>query len=291
MGIDNKNHLDNNPPLDPRIESLAQGPITFEATGDRQYPVIEGLGEVIDFGEVAEQQALAYARGVMPETSLDLLSSEGSTALILEDGTGLAFKLMRGNGYYSYTEDEAAGMTLMSNVGLAPKMHLLLDAHEDFRTDLIGTTPKREFGDVIIPRQEVQGNLPMIVMDKVAAASITTMPLDRVRGEFKRVVTILSENGIAVLGDVEIVHDTATGAATFIDLGGLYRVPNVAAWKDVPNEITHIIQPTFRRFAGGNRYGLGDKEIQAIINTNGLEGLAQRLVEARIEHDSSMPPA
>lgn len=163
---------------------------------------------------------------MFPDRTLKLLSNEGSSAVILEDGE-YVFKVMRDPIYYSYAEDEMGALTYMHGLGLAPRPILLADAAEHYREEMKGGHVKRHFADIDIQRIETNTPNPILVMEKLDAVPLQSVTedifsADRAVSEYHRILDTVLANRI-VFGDVELVLDRTSDSMKFIDLGGLSK--------------------------------------------------------------------
>lgn len=171
-------------------------------------------------GEEAIREALAYAGTIFPDANLRLLSDEGSSAVVLEDDQGNIFKVYRNAHSYSYVENEMATLTRLSELGVAPKPYLLVDAAQERCTDEPEEYQRNEFGDTQIRRIKSEGAFPIIVMEKIDALPLRTLPSDAVIPEFDRLWSIFEYEDYS-FGDTELVIDQNSGHAKFIDVGGI----------------------------------------------------------------------
>ena len=168
-------------------------------------------------------RALGYAASLFPGRELRLLSNEGSSAVVLEDDEAHVFKVMRDAHRYSYYEDEMGALTLLSDLGLAPRPFVLVDAALEFRTEQEGIPEERNFGDIPILRVKGGGKYPVIVMEKVDFNHKNTMTDGQRIEAFDTLLSVFEANRL-VAGDTELVVDKHTGKPIFIDVGGFGRI-------------------------------------------------------------------
>ncbi|MEK7153343.1 MAG: hypothetical protein AAB834_05315, partial [Patescibacteria group bacterium] len=70
-------------------------------------------------------EAIAYVRTIFPDSNFSFLGA-GRYGVVLADDTGKAFKVYRSALLYSKYEKEAGALQLLSDAGLAPKLHLFV---------------------------------------------------------------------------------------------------------------------------------------------------------------------
>jgi hypothetical protein len=199
----------------PRMEAVINRR-AYPQTGYKEY-------YSIGTGPEAASQALAYASDIFPQADLSVLSTEGSSAVILEDQQ-YAYKVMRDAHNYTYTESEMANLQLLHREGLAPRPYVLIDAALDERTERAGHTIRPGYEGEQIPRIDEGGKLPILVMDKIAYEPLSVLTPEQRVAEFDRIAEIATRLGI-VFGDVEFVYDTNAEHVTVLDAGGVVRDP------------------------------------------------------------------
>lgn len=191
-------------------------------------PIVRG--RELGYGPDAKAGELAidYASHILSKEPRDLavLSDRWSSSVVLEDTTSSGtddkvYKVFRQSTHYGYVENEMAALTYLHNLSLAPKPYLLIDADIQYRaTD--GVSGHQYFAGTPIIRQNLGGDLPIIVMDKVDTAPLDTMSDEQMAKEFMRVVATGAEHRLS-FGDTELVYDQKKQCVTFIDLGGVGR--------------------------------------------------------------------
>lgn len=188
--------------------------------------------------------ALAYAQAAFPKSQLSALSAKGSSGVILEDTYGHAYKVYFHARGYEYVEQEAAYIQYLGDLGIAPRLHLLVDTDPRVRAEDSKVWRPNVKDDIIIPRQETRLPLPIIVMDKIDAAEPTELSVARALEEFDRLSRIVLEHYIS-LGDTELVLNRQTDRLMFIDIGGVtvYKDQESAPvlWPVSPNDSAEAI--------------------------------------------------
>jgi hypothetical protein len=168
------------------------------------------------------QEAISYAEAVFPGSTFSFLDS-GRYGIVLADDMGRAYKVYRSAVNYSRYEKEAGALQLLSNAGLAPKLHLFVDAGEEYRLDRKAFDYTRfGFEDVQIPRQNSGRELPVLVMDSVDVAPLENAEPAKLIDGFCRVASVFMKEGI-YSWDAEVTIDKRTGEAIILDVGELYQ--------------------------------------------------------------------
>ncbi len=211
--------------------SALQTEITFAPSGANIYPLkTEPISDTyvepdIKLGRGADpgEEALRYVSEIFPDSRLSVLSTEGVSAVVLQDDEGRAYKVHKTPDMYSNVEEEVAILSMLSAEGLAPKPLLLVDAALQYRTDGSLRGPKRFFADIKIPRQEGVGPFPITVMDKVNEAPIEQAPLERVLDSFEKLAALTIKEGL-VFHDIEPVYDLDDQTVKLLDCDGIGRV-------------------------------------------------------------------
>jgi hypothetical protein len=180
------------------------------------------IRNLVTFGDMANETARQYVQTMFPEKRLSLLSDDGSSAQVFEDGEGRIYKVMKTPDDYSYTEDEVGGIEQLYQLGLGPKLHGLVDAAYKYRS--VNPTRRTSFTDIPFHRIDGDGVLPVIVTDKVNKGEIMEeMSDDDIIAGMEELVAIVVENDLS-LGDIEFVYDRDKGKIQIIDAGGLGRM-------------------------------------------------------------------
>jgi hypothetical protein len=275
------------------VRIVATSPVVIEAPGEETYPrstkeYVEDSEPSLGHGPASAARALNYAASILPDSHLEVLSSVGSSAVVLHDGQW-AFKVMRKPSYYSYYEDEAAAMGLMYKLGLAPAPYILMDAAREFRTETKSGTPKRYFSDEPIPRVETPGPLPIIAMEKLSIAPLHSLPVKKAVREFDRILDLTLPHGI-IFGGVKPFVDQKTGTVKFIDLGGLsqynpsmrYSTRGTQARDRYPGisdddvQVTQCVDSLFSRFTGGYQQPrVSEEAILETLQSKGRRGITE----------------
>lgn len=192
------------------------------------YPTIEGQesfatsAAVMGYGRPASERAVRYARNLFQDGQLSILSSDGSSAVLLRDGRGNAYKVYRRSDRYGYIEEEAAKAKILSDLGIGPRPTALVDAALEYRREWPNDT--RSFGDVRIPRVESTGRFAVLVTEEVPRAlSLQAAGLAVVLREFTRLETLVHGQNFT-FDDTEFVYDTDKEKMVIIDAGGLFRL-------------------------------------------------------------------
>lgn len=166
--------------------------------------------------------AKEYLKALIPETNIELLSDEGSSAAVFEDDKGKIYKVYRDAEYYSYIEEEAAVLKILSDEGVAPKLHALIDAGMEHRLENRPLPARNDLEDVAIPRIDSHSELPVLVMDKVEGMDISEVPSASIQTEcFKQVSMAALKHGLC-FGDTQILYEPSSKSAKVIDAGGIY---------------------------------------------------------------------
>jgi len=157
-------------PLDVRID--AAEPPAYASARATPYEGSAKRGLEIHDSPTQAEEAIEYANTIFPDSTFSFVGS-GRYGIVLADETGKAFKVYRSALHYSRYEKEAGALRLLSDAGLAPKMHLLVDAGQEYRLDRKAYNYTTfGFEDVQIPRQNSGKELPVLVMDRVDAGPL-----------------------------------------------------------------------------------------------------------------------
>jgi|GEM_PF-2603646 len=219
------------PDLPPDLILLGNEPAQIKPVHDTLPPTEPAQqGMELGFnGPQSSQAALDYASHILGKkegVDLTVLSDRWSTSIVLEDvpkngEDQKVYKIFRSSENYPKVESEMGNLTLLYAHDLAPKPHLLIDAASEYRA-APGIKHVQESASTQIVRQDCGGSLPIIVMDKVEAVPVDTMPDEQLQAEFTRVVQTTKELKLA-LSDTEIVYDKKQQRVTCIDAGGIGR--------------------------------------------------------------------
>jgi len=265
-------------PLDVRIDAI--GPASYAPTGAVPYegPAKRGP-EIYDSPQQADE-AIAYARTIFPDSTFSFLGS-GRYGVVLADDAGRAFKVYRTALEYSRYEKEAGALQLLSDAGLAPELHLFVDAGSEYRLDrkaydytMFG------FEDIQIPRQNSGKELPILVMDRVDAEPLESAEPAKFVDGFCRVADVFMREGI-YSWDAEVMTDKRTGEVIILDVGELYQRrlhgPEHRSKLECDLEVLRGVALDF---------GLSKNEfqIQDAYRQGGLEAVRELLV--RLTHNS-----
>ncbi|MEK7153543.1 MAG: hypothetical protein AAB834_06340, partial [Patescibacteria group bacterium] len=108
---------------------------------------------------------------------------------------------------------------------LAPKLHLFVDAGEEYRLDRKAYDyTKFGFEDVTIPRQNSGKELPVLVMDRVDVEPLEHAEPTELLDGFCRVADVFLKNNIHSW-DAEVMVDKKSGKVIILDVGELSQRP------------------------------------------------------------------
>jgi hypothetical protein len=140
---------------------------------------------------------------------------------VLGDDTGKAFKVYRSALSYSRYEKEAGALQVLSRAGVAPGLHLFVDAGDEYRLDR-KSYDYTTFGfeDVQIPRQNSGRELPVMVMDRVDAGPLESAEPPKLIDGFCKVADVFMKEDI-YSWDAEVMVDKRTGEIIILDVGEL----------------------------------------------------------------------
>lgn len=276
------------------------GRLRHARTGQLTYPDRPSINTVsLEGDEEGAQHALDYVRKLFPKEEFSLLSLAGSGAIVLEGkNSSKVFKVLKSPGRYSYTESEAGALQFMGEAGLTPKLTMLVDAAQEYRSELSmyggSFRPRREFENVIIPRVNGGGEYPVIVMDKVNARPLRAMPEDVLLQQFDEILAFALENKLE-FGDVEPVYDADAGGIKIIDVGGIARVQlnrymqtydgrQKDLYPGMPDNVLEratIIGSVLNSFIDMDGRLISIQEVAKIMTSGDLDGFHQLLKRAR----------
>jgi hypothetical protein len=222
-GVSTIEHGDSlKPPIDMELEGIE--PAHYAPAGARPYEGSAKRG--IDIPDSPEQEELAskYLSSLFPESKFSYLGA-GRYGVVLADETEKAFKVYRSALSYSRFEKEAGALQLLSSAGLAPKLHLFVDAGKEYRLDRKAYN-YTDFGfeDVQIPRQDSGRELPVLVMDKIDAGPLEDADPQQLVDGFCKVAGVFIKENIHAW-DTEVMVDKATGKIIILDVGELSQQP------------------------------------------------------------------
>lgn len=187
------------------------------------YPQIdrkEARSHWVDNSPESIERLRSYTQALFPNEEIQLLSTEGSGAMLFQDKNGRAYKVARDADHYTYDESEMRSLTLLHEAGFAPKPFMLVDAAVKYRRDPEGIEPEACFPEVPITRYEGNGPLPIIVMEKVDFSSIHDLSDEEFADNIESILEFAQAKEL-VFGDVQPVVDKKTGKVVIIDAGGL----------------------------------------------------------------------
>jgi len=210
------------PPIDVQIDGIE--PAHYARAGVQLYDKEAQVGLNIIEDEKEESTARKYLSSLFPQSEFSFLG-DGHYGVVMADETGKAYKLYRSSFFYSRVEKEAGALKLLSDAGLAPKLHLLVDADEKYRLDQYPLKYQGSgFEGVQIPRQNSGKELPVMVMDKVDAGPLEeATPEQRIDGFCKTADLFIKEDIHA--WDTEVMLNRATGKVVILDVGELTQGP------------------------------------------------------------------
>lgn len=259
------------------IEVRAIGRAHYAPAGAQPYEGRAKKGVSIQGSSRQVEQAVGYASSLFPNSNFSFIG-DGRYGVVLADETGKAFKLYRSALSYSRYEKEAGALKLLSDAGLAPKLHLFVDAGEEYRLDLKAYDYSRfGFGSVQIPRQDSGKELPVMIMDKVEVAPLESAEPEKFIEGFCKVADVFIEHNIHSW-DAEVVVDKASGKIIILDVGELWQEPldggEETAQSNIRKgmEILHSLAADF----GLGRYG---HRIEAAYQKDGVGGVRKFLAQ------------
>jgi hypothetical protein len=210
------------PALDITVEAIE--PAHYAPAGARPYEGTARRGIELKDWDGDTQGVRSYAAKLFPDSTFSYLGA-GRHGVVMADETGKAFKFYRTALEYSRSEKDAGAQQLLAQYGLAPKVHLFVDAGEQYRLDRKshGYT-KFGFEDVPIPRQNSGHELPVMIMDKIDIAPLETAePAKFIDGFCKTAEVFMMHNIHAWDGEASI--NQQTGDVIFIDVGEFSQKP------------------------------------------------------------------
>jgi hypothetical protein len=230
----------------------------------------------------AIEAARRYVDRIFPKITPKLLSKDGSSCYVFEDSEGkYAFKVDRhyGQAEHAYAEREVALMQRLHARNLAPKPYLLVDPKKEAQFD--GRDFRTSTEDKI-PRVEEEGNLAIIVMDKVNFTGVEHMSPDLLLSEFDRALAISEELGI-VFSDTEFEYDTDNNRLTAIDVGAVDDEPSAfrEMYPDIPaDKYEHVMQVAglFEQLVQNHRSGMTKADIAALLEAGGIAAIHEKLL-------------
>ncbi len=219
----------------------------------------------------APQQALDYATSLFPNEDFSMLGG-GKHGVALTDNRGKVYKISRTAHEYSRTEQEAGALQLLSDAGLAPRLHALVDAGRDYRIDTKAYDYVNfGFEDVVIPRISTGRELPVIVMDFVDVAPLESATKEALIGGLCKTIELFVKKGIHCW-DAEFGVNKANGEIILIDAGELYQTSLINSSVD-KNPVDDIIDGICLDFG---LYGYSGA-ITAAYSASGIDGVIDYL--------------
>lgn len=193
---------------------------------------------IIGWRDEGVRGALQYLSEMFPSKEFELISDDGSSAVVFGD-ENFAYKVMRTTDDYSYYEKEIAAMQKMHEQGIAPRPVALIDADRRFqRENPDDSFINAGFSDTPVPRINGTGKLPVIVMERVKSpVRLSDAPAGGL-AELPSVLKKLIDSGVA-LGDCEPCYDKATGRILIMDCGGASDISH-----ETDEEKTRLTQST-----------------------------------------------
>ena len=242
--------------------------------------IIEGSAlrglHIMDSPEQGDE-ASDYVHSLFPDRDVSYVG-HGRYGVVVAEESGLAFKVYRTALRYSRYEQEAGALKLLSDEGLAPKMHLFVDADEKYRLDYKAYDYTYfGFGDVMIPRQSSGRELPVIVMDRIDAAPLSEAePSALVDGFCKIADVYLRENIIS--WDTEVMVDRQSGQLIILDVGELSQQPIDPASTTPQAKMTHDLD-VLRGVALDLGFSNNTYTIQNAYRQGGMDAVRALLVQ------------
>lgn len=263
------------------IEVNAIEPAHYAPAGARPYLGSAKRGPDIIRNQDDPQEgakASEYARGTFPNSTFTYLGG-GRYGVVLADETGKAFKIYRSAAEaYSRYEKEAGALQVLSAAGLAPRLHLFVDADKEYRLDL---KPQNYtafgFEDVVIPRQDGGRELPIMVMDRVDAAPLESAEPEKLVEGFCRAANVFMENDIRAW-DAEVVVDNKSGDLVILDVGELSQLPFDAESASPQARLEHESE-ILRYLSLDFGFGHSADKIQATYREGGLNAVRDYLTQ------------
>lgn len=206
------------------VEVLGVEPPHYAPAGARPYEGTAKRGIELNGSLDQAEQATAYAQSLFPESTFSYLGA-GRHGVVLADETGKAYKVCRSALEYSRSEKEAGALQLLHEAGLAPKLHLFVDAGEEYRLDR-KAHDYTQFGfeDVQIRRQNSGRELPVLVMDRVDVEPLENADPATVVDGFCKITELFMRENIHSW-DTEVAIDKKTGGVIILDVGELFQKP------------------------------------------------------------------
>ena len=255
---------------------------SYEPASAGPYPIASDENDcsedLVPYGnnnQAVYEAAAAYLTSIIPDIRTEPLSNEGTTSVVMRDDT-TAYKVRRRRSDdYREVEDEAVALTVLSAEGVAPPLHLLIDAARPWRVEQVRYhTPLPLFGGTVrIPRVESPGRLAVLATELKEIGPITELPAARVGAEFNRFASIALKHNL-VYEDCDFHYDRKACSAVVVDVGFVHHV-------DVKDGGVGLIHGTLDLFIpDGARPSYG--QVSAILQkTGGLDGLHPLLHEYR----------
>ncbi len=219
---------------------------TSLADGHEPYPVLEHAprGRSTLRGEQAEAAARDNLAAIFPDRSINLLSDDGSSAILFGDET-LAYKYYGDALTYDYVEKEMAILTELQEEGLTPRPHVLLDTAIEERYSQAHKLNKSDIASTPIVRGTSKRPLsrPVIVMDRIDAGGLDELPSTHIAAEFSRINDVVQRHRLD-LSDVEFVHDRADGSVKMLDVAGIDRATEEQSPADLAKEVFDYLTET-----------------------------------------------
>lgn len=273
---------------DVRVAGAAVSP-AFAPAGAELYLGTARRGIEIPVGsDPAEQleKVIKYATKLFPDASFSYLG-EGRYGIVLADGQGRAYKVCRSAHRYSRTEKEAGALQVLSKEGLAPRLHLLADAGEEYRIDKKPYVYRGNgFGGVSIPRQNSGHELPVLVMDAVDTAPLKDAEPAKLAEAFRRAADVCIREEI-VVSDTEIRIDRSTGRVIVLDVSELSQVSHDDQSPDyniyLPGDVDagDVDVEILRRLIFDFGLRPSEREIVQAYREGGLEGVYDKVFELK----------
>jgi hypothetical protein len=263
------------PSIDIEVEAVE--PPHFAPAGARPYEGAATRGPIIYESPSQADKAIDYASSVFPGSNFTFLAG-GRYGVVLADETGKAYKVYRDALHYSRYEKEAGALQMLSDAGLAPKLHLFVDAGEEYRLDRKAYDYTTfGFEDVQIPRQNSGRELPIMVMDKVEVKPLKEAePSKFIEGFCKAVDVFIKEN--IVSWDAEVGVDGSTGNIIILDVGELSQKPFDEVLATQQTRLDHDME-ILSRLAIDFRFSQNTDQIQDAYRQGGVEAVRDLLTQ------------
>lgn len=267
----------------PEIDIEVNGiePSHFAPAGAKPYLGSAKKGpDIIQYQDDPEEgrKAAEYARGIFPSSEFTYLGG-GRYGVVLADETGKAFKVYRSASVaYSRYEKEAGALQALSNAGITPKLHLFVDAGNEYRLDRKAYDYTTfGFEDVQIPRQNSGKELPVMVMDRVDVAPLESAePSKLVEGFCKAADIFIKENIRS--WDTEVMVDRITGNIVILDVGELSQIPFDEATATPQTKLTHDLE-ILRNVAMDFALSKYEYRLQDAYKAGGIEAVRDLLTQ------------